>query len=191
MVTSDKLLFPDGTDRDVTLERGKNQTVRVAVETRSSGTFPLLMTVTSAGGLPITSEVTVRSSFVSGVGVFLAVGGPVSRGAVGLGHPTTSPTPSDGVNDDPAGTSQFDDPQLDVPQFDSPQFDAPGLDARRFTPSDPESSDQSRVMALERGRRASAPRRHGSPASCASWRSPTVGVTALAGTYSYANETPT
>jgi hypothetical protein len=74
-LTSDKLLFPDGTDRDVTLEPGKNQTVRVAVETRSSGTFPLLMTVTSAGGLPIqTSEVTVRSSFVSGVGVFLAVG---------------------------------------------------------------------------------------------------------------------
>ena len=74
-LTSDKLLFPDGTDRDVTLEPGKNQTVRVAVETRSSGTFPLLMTVTTAGGLPIqTSEVTVRSSFVSGVGVFLTVG---------------------------------------------------------------------------------------------------------------------
>jgi len=33
------------------------------------------MTVTTAGGLLIqTSEVTVRSSFVSGVGVFLTVG---------------------------------------------------------------------------------------------------------------------
>ena len=74
-LTSDKLVFPDGTDRDVTLEPGKNQTVRVAVETRSSGTFPLLMTVTTEGGLPIqTSAVTVRSSFVSGVGVFLTVG---------------------------------------------------------------------------------------------------------------------
>ena len=45
------------------------------METRSSGTYPLDMTVTTAGGLPITtSEVTVRSSFVSGVGVFLTVG---------------------------------------------------------------------------------------------------------------------
>jgi hypothetical protein len=74
-LASDKLLFPDGTDRNVTLEPGKNQTVRIAIETRSSGSFPLLMTVTTAGGLPIqTSEVTVRSSFVSGVGVFLTVG---------------------------------------------------------------------------------------------------------------------
>jgi hypothetical protein len=74
-LTSDKLVFPEGTARDVTLLPGKNQTVRIAVETRSSGTFPMLMTVTTAGGLPIqTSEVTVRSSFVSGVGVFLTVG---------------------------------------------------------------------------------------------------------------------
>jgi hypothetical protein len=74
-LASDKLLFPDGTDRNVTLEPGKNQTVRIAVETRSSGSFPLLMTVTTTDGLPIqTSEVTVRSSFVSGVGVFLTVG---------------------------------------------------------------------------------------------------------------------
>jgi hypothetical protein len=74
-LASDKLLFPDGTDSDVDLQPGKNQTVRIAVETRSSGTFPLVMTVTTAGGLLIqTSEVTVRSSFVSGVGVFLTVG---------------------------------------------------------------------------------------------------------------------
>ncbi len=77
-LASDKLVFPDGTDRDIVLEPGKNQTVRIAVETRSSGTFPLVMTVTTAGGLPIqTSEVTVRSSFVSGVGVFLTVGAVV------------------------------------------------------------------------------------------------------------------
>jgi hypothetical protein len=74
-LSSDKLLFPDGTDSNVELQPGKNQTVRIAVETRSSGTFPLVMTVTTAGGLLIqTSEVTVRSSFVSGVGVFLTVG---------------------------------------------------------------------------------------------------------------------
>jgi Family of unknown function (DUF6049) len=72
---SDKLLFPEGSARDVDLAPGKNHTVRIAVETRSSGTYPLTMTVTTAGGLPITtSEVTVRSSFVSGVGVFLTVG---------------------------------------------------------------------------------------------------------------------
>ncbi|MEX1007035.1 MAG: DUF6049 family protein [Acidimicrobiia bacterium] len=77
-LASDKLLFPDGADRDISLQPGKNQTVRIAVETRSSGTFPLVMTVTTAGGLPIqTSEVTVRSSFVSGVGVFLTVGAVV------------------------------------------------------------------------------------------------------------------
>ncbi|HEY7107025.1 MAG TPA: DUF6049 family protein [Acidimicrobiia bacterium] len=73
-LSSSKLLFPDGTDRDVVLQPGKNETVRIAVETRSSGTYPLDLTVTTAGGLPIqTSEVTVRSSFVSGVGVFLTV----------------------------------------------------------------------------------------------------------------------
>jgi hypothetical protein len=74
-VASSKLLFPDGTERDVVLQPGKNQTVRIAVETRSSGTYPLSLTVTTVGGLPIqTSEVTVRSSFVSGVGVFLTAG---------------------------------------------------------------------------------------------------------------------
>ncbi len=74
-LSSSKLLFPDGADRDVDLQPGKNQTVRIAVETRSSGTYPLSLTVTTAGGLPIqTSRVTVRSSFVSGVGVFLTVG---------------------------------------------------------------------------------------------------------------------
>jgi hypothetical protein len=74
-LASSKLLFPDGADRDVVLQPGKNQTVRIAVETRSSGTYPLSLTVTTAGGLPVqTSEVTVRSSFVSGVGVFLTVG---------------------------------------------------------------------------------------------------------------------
>jgi len=72
---STKLLFPEGADRDATLTPGKNLTLRIAVETRSSGSYPMVMTVTTAGGLPIqTSQVTVRSSFVSGVGVFLTVG---------------------------------------------------------------------------------------------------------------------
>ncbi|MFI5053830.1 MAG: DUF6049 family protein, partial [Acidimicrobiia bacterium] len=76
---SDRLLFPDGAERDVTLPPSRNTTVRVAVETRSSGQSPLLVTVTTAGGLLVTQPVriTVRSSFVSGVGIFLTVGAVV------------------------------------------------------------------------------------------------------------------
>jgi hypothetical protein len=75
VLQSNRVQFPDGADRDVVLAPGKNHTVRIAVETRSSGTYPLVMNVTTADGLPIqTSEVTVRSSFVSGVGIFLTVG---------------------------------------------------------------------------------------------------------------------
>ncbi len=54
----------------------QNTTVRVAVETRGSGSSPVHMTVTTPGGLAIGKPTTikVRSSFVSGVGVFLTVG---------------------------------------------------------------------------------------------------------------------
>ena len=73
---SDRLLFPDGAERDIVLPARHNTTVRVGVETRGSGTAPLLMTVTTPGGLKIgaTTKIEVRSSFVSGVGVFLTVG---------------------------------------------------------------------------------------------------------------------
>ncbi len=74
---SDRLLFPDGAERDVTLPPNQSTTVRIAVETRSPGTSPLIMTVTTPGGLPIgrgPTRITVRSSFVSGVGIFLTVG---------------------------------------------------------------------------------------------------------------------
>jgi hypothetical protein len=78
---SDHLLFPEGATRDVFLPRHHNTTVRIAVETRGSGTAPLQMTVTTQGGLPIpdnntkgVTTIKVRSSFVSGVGVFLTVG---------------------------------------------------------------------------------------------------------------------
>jgi hypothetical protein len=77
---SDRLLFPDGAERNVTLPPSRSTTVRVAVETRSSGQSPLFVTVTTAGGLPVTPapvRITVRSSFVSGVGVFLTVGAMV------------------------------------------------------------------------------------------------------------------
>jgi hypothetical protein len=77
---SDRLLFPNGSELDVPLPAHHNTTVRMAVETRGSGTAPVQMTVTTAGGLPIPPErkgvtrISVRSTFVSGVGVFLTVG---------------------------------------------------------------------------------------------------------------------
>lgn len=72
---SDKLLFPDGDERVLDLPP-RSTTVRFTVETRSSGTFPLTLTVTSPdGSLPIQqTEVKVRSTFVSNVGLFLTVG---------------------------------------------------------------------------------------------------------------------
>ncbi len=75
---SDRLLFPEGAERDVELPAHQNTTVRFAVETRGSGTVPVEMTVT-ADGLPLPHDegvrrLSVRSTFVSGVGVFLTVG---------------------------------------------------------------------------------------------------------------------
>jgi hypothetical protein len=72
---SDKLLFPDGEERVVDLPP-RSTTVRFTVETRSSGTFPLTLTVTSPeGDLQIQrTEVKVRSTFVSNVGLFLTIG---------------------------------------------------------------------------------------------------------------------
>lgn len=73
---SDRLLFPDGAEQNIDLAPKHNTTVRVAVETRGSGTTPVLMTVTTPGGLQIGDQtvIKVRSTFVSGVGVFLTVG---------------------------------------------------------------------------------------------------------------------
>ncbi len=74
---SDRLLFPDGAERDIVLPKNRSTTERIAVETRGSGTSPVLMTVTTEDGLAIPSGRTVikvRSSFVSGVGIFLTVG---------------------------------------------------------------------------------------------------------------------
>jgi hypothetical protein len=72
---SDRLLFPDGAERDLVLPHQHNTTIRVAVETRGSGTAPVTLTVTTPDGLAIgkPTVIKVRSSFVSGVGVFLTV----------------------------------------------------------------------------------------------------------------------
>jgi hypothetical protein len=73
---SDRLLFPNGAEQDILLPHQRNTTIRVAVETRGSGTAPVTLTVTTPGGLAIgkPTVIKVRSSFVSGVGVFLTVG---------------------------------------------------------------------------------------------------------------------
>lgn len=71
---SPKLSFPDGVQRIIELPP-KNTTVRVAVESRTSGSFPLQLTVRSADGvLPIArSEFEVQATAVSAVGLVLII----------------------------------------------------------------------------------------------------------------------
>jgi hypothetical protein len=74
-IESDQLRFLDGAERFVTLS-SQNTTERFRVESRSTGAFPLEITVTSPDGLLTinTSELTVRSTVVSGVGAVLTAG---------------------------------------------------------------------------------------------------------------------
>jgi hypothetical protein len=77
-LASAKLTFPDGATRTVRLPT-KSTTVRVPVEARTSGTFPLQLSVTSAdGSLPVAnSTFRVRSTAFSTVGIMLMVGAVV------------------------------------------------------------------------------------------------------------------
>jgi len=72
---SDQLRFLDGAERFVTLA-SENTTDRFRVESRTTGAFPLEITVTSPDGLLSidTSELTIRSTVVSGVGAVLTAG---------------------------------------------------------------------------------------------------------------------
>ena len=72
---SDQLRFLDGSERFVTLAP-QNTTERFRVESRSTGAFPLSITVTSPdGSLELnTGELTIRSTVVSGVGAVLTAG---------------------------------------------------------------------------------------------------------------------
>ena len=71
---STRLLFPEGDERVVELPV-RNHTERFAVETRGPGNFPVGVTLSTEDGLPIqTTRISVRSSLVSGVGIFLTVG---------------------------------------------------------------------------------------------------------------------
>jgi hypothetical protein len=72
---SDQLRFLDGAERFVTLA-SQNTTERFRVESRSTGAFPLEITVTSPDGLLRinSTELTIRSTVVSGVGAVLTAG---------------------------------------------------------------------------------------------------------------------
>jgi len=75
---SEKLDFPDGAARNVALPP-RASTESFEVETRTSGRFPLVLTVSSPDGELVVSSarVDVRSTAVSGVGVFLTAGAGV------------------------------------------------------------------------------------------------------------------
>ncbi|HLF41604.1 MAG TPA: DUF6049 family protein, partial [Acidimicrobiia bacterium] len=72
---SDQLRFPRGSERLLTLPP-QNTTASFAVEARSPGAFPLVVTVTSPDGALLVnrSELTIRSTVVSGVGALLTTG---------------------------------------------------------------------------------------------------------------------
>jgi hypothetical protein len=75
---SEKLLFPEGADVQVTLPPGRT-TLReqFIVEARTSGTFPLEIRLTTAdGGLAFgdTTRVTVRSAVFGGLAIALTIG---------------------------------------------------------------------------------------------------------------------
>lgn len=73
---SDKLTFPDGDTVIVHLPRSAVTSLDVDVSARSSGSFPLRMTITSPDEIVLVSRsrFTVRSTAVSGVGLVLSVG---------------------------------------------------------------------------------------------------------------------
>ncbi len=73
--SDNKLNFPDGDAQRLRLLEGPNR-IEVPVVARTSGAFPLRITVTSPDGVLTVgrAQVTVRSTAVSGVGVVLSVG---------------------------------------------------------------------------------------------------------------------
>jgi hypothetical protein len=73
--SDNRLAFPEGSRRQVDLEAGTNR-IDVPVTARTSGAFPLRITITSPDGTLAVgrAQITVRSTVVSGVGVVLSVG---------------------------------------------------------------------------------------------------------------------
>lgn len=72
---SDKLVFTKSHKFEVTLN-GQNTTLQVPVKTRTSGSFPIEITMTSVDGkiLLASQTVTLRSTSFSGVGVTIMIG---------------------------------------------------------------------------------------------------------------------
>jgi hypothetical protein len=74
-VQSDKLRFPGGEHIDLPPLTRRVTTLRVTVQSRTSGSFPLRVTVrTPSGAVLSQSRISVRSTATSGVGVVLSVG---------------------------------------------------------------------------------------------------------------------
>ena len=75
---SPKLSFPDGTDQVVELPP-QNTTVRIAVEARTSGSFPLRVSVTSVDSVLTIAEaqLEVQATEVSTVGLILLISAAV------------------------------------------------------------------------------------------------------------------
>ena len=78
-VSSAKLEFPEGTTYEISLAPSSTTRTDIEVTTKASGAFPLDVRVVSAGGgLPIAaSRIDVRSTAISGFGLFLSVGAGV------------------------------------------------------------------------------------------------------------------
>lgn len=76
--SSDKLLFPDGAVHDLELPP-RSTTERFTVETRTSGSFPMLVEVTSPDGKLVVGsfEMNIRSTAVSGVALTITIGAGV------------------------------------------------------------------------------------------------------------------
>lgn len=74
-VQSDQLQFPGGSTRELELTR-RNTTELFTVQARSSGAFPLTITLESPDGALVlaTSRFTVRSTAASGTGIVLSIG---------------------------------------------------------------------------------------------------------------------
>lgn len=75
-LTSSKLQFPDGNELVVTVNGGVTQ-ARLGVEARTSGTFPVTVDLLTPDGgekLAPSTQLTVRSTGLSGLGLALSVG---------------------------------------------------------------------------------------------------------------------
>ena len=74
-ISSDRLEFPEGSQVEVALDQGVT-TVEVPVRARTTGSFQMAVAVTSPDGvLAVTAtQVTIRSTAVSNVGVLLSIG---------------------------------------------------------------------------------------------------------------------